>query len=821
MSLDNDTDDNETTAFLKIGGKKFETTWTTLKRIPETFFSAFYKDDQKYIEVDRSNTYFEYILKFMEDGSFPTSPSVPLLLWLKREFNFYAFDLPPSPMCESIILWDDGRLVRVDIDTGRMNWMSSTPAPTFGRESIVRFLNKKYYVCVGIVDGMRPSDNVHRYDPSDDTWETLPRMIKPISTPMSVVVGDCLYLCEGHGATMMFTRYNSLRNTWEPRMSVAANNKPVSGLCTLGTDIYLLGGININADTMKLSDSVKYDTLIDQWSLVGGDPAPPSLDIHFSSIVIDEMIYLLNNYHTGTGEFYRFDPRRRTYSKLASASRDHFHGTLTSHNGNIYVVGDTFTECYDLDTDQWRILSSIVPVYDVCPVQILIDKSIPGESRLDQLLAVEMGRVEKLQLQELSDEEPLQCQMICKSGKRCRNPSVVDGQCHLKGKHGTQCGAGSEATTTLRLDGEDFVVATQTLYYLPKRILRAFLQNEYGTVDVKTDLSMLRCLQNMLMNHQTRHLPSFLFLDTNRDSVTSQDMNSGQKTTWEAKSTYLPRAVTLHSFQGDIYATGGLISYSEEEEEIHTSRKVFRCSSIHKEWEIQSSMSTPRIRHCTAVAGLKMYVIGGDVTNTAVEAFDGISWTTVAPLPIPMGTYEGRFAACVVDMKIYVFCGSTSTICCYDVETDKWTTIEPVGGEEPIQGGFGDITASFIKDRIYITFFKSMWTFVPSTSTLRKIVDNDFRLWYRWIVLNEQLYGMDPQGFISAFHTDTMTWTRMDHMGIPPTGLYTNENVFRTWAPYHTYDEKRLKSMIFEKTKEEAWEFLQSSPENDHLQNKS
>jgi hypothetical protein len=90
---------------LNIGGYRFETSVQTLRRVPHTFFDAYFSgryvqdvccDDS--IFVDRDGEHFVHVLEYMRDGMVSVvepaaRPSVSLLRVLKREFAFYCIEL--------------------------------------------------------------------------------------------------------------------------------------------------------------------------------------------------------------------------------------------------------------------------------------------------------------------------------------------------------------------------------------------------------------------------------------------------------------------------------------------------------------------------------------------------------------------------------------------------------------------------------------------------------------------------------------------------------------------------------------------------------
>jgi hypothetical protein len=87
---------------LNIGGFRFETSVQTLRRVPHTFFDAYFSGRYAQdvcadgsIFVDRDGENFGYVLEYMRDGVVSVAepgacPSTSLLRALKREFGFYC-----------------------------------------------------------------------------------------------------------------------------------------------------------------------------------------------------------------------------------------------------------------------------------------------------------------------------------------------------------------------------------------------------------------------------------------------------------------------------------------------------------------------------------------------------------------------------------------------------------------------------------------------------------------------------------------------------------------------------------------------------------
>jgi hypothetical protein len=90
---------------LNIGGYRFETSVQTLRRVPHTFFDAYFSGryaqdvcNDGSIFVDRDGEHFGHVLEYMRDGMVSVAepgarPSVSLLRALKRNFGFYCIEL--------------------------------------------------------------------------------------------------------------------------------------------------------------------------------------------------------------------------------------------------------------------------------------------------------------------------------------------------------------------------------------------------------------------------------------------------------------------------------------------------------------------------------------------------------------------------------------------------------------------------------------------------------------------------------------------------------------------------------------------------------
>ena len=185
----------------------------------------------------------------------------------------------------------------------------------------------------------------------------------------------------------------------------------------------------------------------------------------------------------------------------------------------------------------------------------------------------------------------------------------------------------------------------------------------------------------------------------------------------------MPRACALAAaavLDGDLYLVGGLFDSTE---------RVDRFNARTGMWAAAPSMRTKRRAHATAVAGGKLYAIGGgsdDLTGEtlcSVEAFDPqtATWTVVAAMS------EVRYApaAAELDGKIYVTGGqddddNLDTVEVYDPQTNTWATVPPMGTARSCHGVAelgGKIYAVGGHDTHSGEHFNSVEAFDPHTST--------------------------------------------------------------------------------------------------------
>jgi hypothetical protein len=95
---------------LDIGGYLYTTSVQTLRRLPGTFFAAYFsgrytmdRSEDSSIFIDRDGKHFGQVLEYLRDGVVSVAErdaselDVGELRWLKREFGFYCIELYADP----------------------------------------------------------------------------------------------------------------------------------------------------------------------------------------------------------------------------------------------------------------------------------------------------------------------------------------------------------------------------------------------------------------------------------------------------------------------------------------------------------------------------------------------------------------------------------------------------------------------------------------------------------------------------------------------------------------------------------------------------
>jgi hypothetical protein len=365
---------------LNIGGYRFETSVQTLRRVPHTFFDAYFSGryaqdvcNDGSIFVDRDGEHFGHVLEYMRDGVVSVAgagahPAVSLLRALKREFGFYCIELSKDGpakrgLPEGVFVMGGRELSSTEwYDTELEEWSVTAAMGTVRSDFGACAFAGEAYVIGGVDGSGNRLSSVEKYSPSSNTWSAVASLPEKRDHCAAVSVGSAIYvlggdIAESDDVTESVLKFDVAQGAWsmvapmpEARWNCAA--------CVVRTDIYVFGGLN---DLAANQASVyKYDTKANIWSVL----APmPTAEFGHSVSVIDGLIYII-----GTGnaahDFLRFAPVTGVWSTLASTLRGRSRATSFVLGGCLYAAGgrgsSSSVERYDVSTDTWTAVADML-----------------------------------------------------------------------------------------------------------------------------------------------------------------------------------------------------------------------------------------------------------------------------------------------------------------------------------------------------------------------------------------------------------------------------------------------------------------------------
>jgi hypothetical protein len=366
---------------LNIGGYRFETSVQTLRRMPHTFFDAYFSGryaqdvcNDGSIFVDRCGEHFGHVLEYMRDGvvlvaEADARPSVSLLRALKREFGFYCIELcveepaePAQPEMAFVMgghMYDDvhgnalSTMERYDVLSGQ--WSTVTAMSTRRHNFSACAVMGEVYVTGGEDEDNSPLPSVEKYSPPSNTWSVVSSLPEPRSDHAQVAVGSTLYVLGGFvgvepDISASVHKLDTLQGIWNTVAPMPAPRYDFAA-CVVGRDIYVFGGISYNFGDQ--GSVYKYDTKTDTWSTL----APmPSVASRHSALEVGGMIYLVGTGDTFCG-FLRYDPASGVWSTLARLIHSCRNGTSFFLGGCIYAAGgkseESTVQRYDMTTNTW------------------------------------------------------------------------------------------------------------------------------------------------------------------------------------------------------------------------------------------------------------------------------------------------------------------------------------------------------------------------------------------------------------------------------------------------------------------------------------
>jgi N-acetylneuraminic acid mutarotase len=374
---------------LDIGGYRYTTSVQTLRRLPGTFFDAYFsgrytveQSEDGSIFIDRDGKHFGQVLEYLRDGVILVAEQelveldVSELRWLKREFGFYCIELyaEPQEMLYAVggLGNDEKALAAVscyDAMSGACREVAPLP---IARQSLSLCASAEgeLYAIGGIEDDVSLAI-VERYDPTLDTWVTMTALPHPWSAGCACVVGDAIYVLggvvedeeAGCGVQTISTvmKFDTLKQTWSEVKSIP-EAREASGMCVLGSSIYVFGGLD--EDEMVTSTAYRFSTDTNVWSTL----APmPEAKWSLCACTLGGLMYLIGGrdyleQSKALHSVHRYDPVANMWSELTPLASTQTVYEAFVLDGNIYAVAGSgwetdnlviSTQRYCIDADRW------------------------------------------------------------------------------------------------------------------------------------------------------------------------------------------------------------------------------------------------------------------------------------------------------------------------------------------------------------------------------------------------------------------------------------------------------------------------------------
>jgi hypothetical protein len=408
---------------LNVGGYRFETSVQTLRRLPHTFFDAYFSGRYAQdvcadgsIFIDRDGEHFGQVLQYLRDGVVAVAEQeasdldLGLLRWLKREFGFYCIELSAEEKAveESIFVvgGSDGYVGNGMQMNQRLSSMHRYDALSGAWLRVEQMAIARYdaglcelagylYAAGGICADVHAHASVERYDLDLETWSVAPAMPRPRSGHCACVVGVAMYVlggCEdvdGAACRNVF-KFDSQFQVWTKVASMPDDRKFASA-CVLGKDIYVFGGQK--EDEIDTSTTYRFCTVTGIWSILA--PMPKGKSCH-RIVALDGLIYVIggNSVNGIVATVHCYDPVENSWRTVApmSIARSAFGAFMLG--GDIYAMGGwagpgalASVERYSVDTDSWSVMDDMVLAESRHSFDVVVTGGAERADLFDSLMA--------------------------------------------------------------------------------------------------------------------------------------------------------------------------------------------------------------------------------------------------------------------------------------------------------------------------------------------------------------------------------------------------------------------------------------------------
>jgi chorismate mutase len=367
---------------LNVGGFRYETSVQTLRRLPHTFFDAYFSGRYAQdvcadgsIFIDRDGEHFGQVLQYLRDGVVSVAEQdaseldVGVLRWLKREFSFYCIELLAEQQEVAFAVCGfvaenpiTANMERYDAASGE--WREAASMATGRMNVALCGLNGALYAIGGLDAEREPLASVERYDPCLDSWSAAPPLPRGRAGHCAVAMRDAMYVMGGMETTSdawhtagSVLKFYSRTQAWS-EVAPMPEHRAYAGACVVGGDIYVLGGKETGNFTS--STTYRYNVDTDAWSTLA---RMPEAKAYHGVCAVGGFIYAVGGTsidYEASSSVHRFDPTANSWSTVAPMSTARFACASFVLNGSIHVAGGydgrrhlASVERYDATSDTW------------------------------------------------------------------------------------------------------------------------------------------------------------------------------------------------------------------------------------------------------------------------------------------------------------------------------------------------------------------------------------------------------------------------------------------------------------------------------------